>query len=139
MAAQARAEEAENPRYRWLGELPRWKAMRVLARCRLLSLTSELEGGGGANVIAEALAVGVPIVASRISGSIGLLGKAYPGYFPVGDTRALAELLERVETDERFYRRLEAACMECRPLIDPARERRSWQCLLEELDLDRAG
>ena len=42
MAEEARAEAARNPRYRWLGELPRWRALRVLARCRLLVLTSKL-------------------------------------------------------------------------------------------------
>jgi glycosyltransferase involved in cell wall biosynthesis len=133
MAVQAREEEAANPRYRWLGELPRWKAMRVLARCQLLALTSELEGG--ANVISEALAVGVPIVSSRISGSIGLLGEEYPGYFPVGDTQALADLLGRAETELEFYRSLVTACAARRPLIEPARERRSWECLLEEFGL----
>src|SRR5262249_11246711 len=57
LTEQARAEEASNPRYRWLGERPRGQALRLLARCRLLALTSELEGG--ANVISEALAMGV--------------------------------------------------------------------------------
>jgi putative glycosyltransferase (TIGR04348 family) len=84
MAQEAAIEAGENPRYRWLGELPRWKALRALARCHLLSLTSEMEGG--ANVISEAVAAGVPVVASRISGSIGLLGADYPAFFPVGDT-----------------------------------------------------
>jgi hypothetical protein len=40
MAAQAEAEMAKNRRYRWMGELARWRARRVLARCHLLSLTS---------------------------------------------------------------------------------------------------
>jgi putative glycosyltransferase (TIGR04348 family) len=71
MAEQAHAEMAANPRYRWLGELPRWQALRVLARSHVLVLSSLTEGG--ANVISEALALGVPIVASRIAGSMGLL------------------------------------------------------------------
>ncbi|NIP73887.1 MAG: TIGR04348 family glycosyltransferase, partial [Gammaproteobacteria bacterium] len=49
MAQEARQEMAENPRYRWLGELPRWRARRVLARSRLMVLSSRVEGG--ANVI----------------------------------------------------------------------------------------
>ena len=49
---------------------------------------------GGANVISEAVAAGVPVLASRIDGSVGLLDD-YPGYFPVRDTAALARLLER--------------------------------------------
>ena len=42
MRAQADAEAATNPRYRWLGELPRWRALRVLARSRVLVLTSQM-------------------------------------------------------------------------------------------------
>lgn len=131
LADQARAEAAVNPRYRWLGEVPRHKALRVLARCRLLVLTSELEGG--ANVISEALAVSVPVVSSRIAGSVGLLGEDYPGYFPVRNTEALAGLLARAEADAGFYQVLHAWCDRLRPLVDPARERRSWEVLLHEL------
>jgi putative glycosyltransferase (TIGR04348 family) len=132
MAMQASAEAADNPRYRWLGEVPRWKALRVLARCRLLVLTSEMEGG--ANVISEALAASVPVLSSRIAGSLGLLGEGYPGYFPVGDTQALTRLLKRAETDAGFYRTLHDWCARLRPLVDPRRERHSWQALLRELE-----
>jgi glycosyltransferase involved in cell wall biosynthesis len=131
MARQARAEEAANPRYRWLGERPRWQALRTLSRCRLLSLTSELEGG--ANVISEALAVSVPVVSSCIAGSVGLLGTDYPGYFPFGDTEALTALLHRAETDAPFYRELTARCRRRRALFLPARERRAWARLIKEL------
>jgi putative glycosyltransferase (TIGR04348 family) len=131
MARRARAEQAANPRYRWLGERPRWQALRTLARCRLLALTSELEGG--ANVISEALAVSVPVVSSRIAGSVGLLGEDYLGYFPFGDTEALAALLHRAETDAPFYRQLTARCRQLRALFRPARERQAWARLLKEL------
>jgi len=131
MAEQARAEAAVNPRYRWLGEVPRGRALRLLGRCRLLVLTSEMEGG--ANAISEALAVSVPVLSSRIAGSVGLLGADYPGYFPVGDTAALARLLERAESDADFYRAIQEWCAGLRPLVDPARERQSWAELLAEL------
>jgi putative glycosyltransferase (TIGR04348 family) len=107
MARRAQAEMAANRRYHWLGELPRWRALRVLACSHLLVLSSLSEGG--ANAISEALAMRVPIVASRIPGSIGLLGEAYPGYFPVQDTAALAHLLYRAETDTAFYAALAAS------------------------------
>jgi putative glycosyltransferase (TIGR04348 family) len=131
MAEQAAAEAAGNPRYRWLGDLPRPKALRVLARCRLLALTSRLEGG--ANVVSEAIAAGVPVVSSHIAGSVGILGADYPGYFPVGDTKALAALLYRAETDSGFYNALTARCRQLRPLVRPAREREGWRRLLREL------
>ena len=130
MAETARREMAENPRYRWLGERSHGKAMRLLARCRVLSLTSVLEGG--ANAISEAIAVGVPVVGSRIAGSMGLLGEEYPGFFPVGDTAALADLLGRCEREPTFLADLAAWCRALRPEFAPALERQRWQTLLEE-------
>lgn len=135
--AQARSEEAATPRYRWLGELSRDEALRLLARSRLLALTSRLEGG--ANVVSEAIAASVPVVSSHIDGSIGILGADYPGYFPVGDTQALADLLVRAETDRAFYADLKARCERLKPLVDPARERESWRALLAELDASGAS
>jgi glycosyltransferase involved in cell wall biosynthesis len=136
MADQARAEAVANPRYRWLGDRPRWQALRILARSRLLVLSSRLEGG--ANVLSEAIAAGVPVVASRIPGSVGLLGDDYLGYFPVGDTETLANLLDRAETDAGFYNGLRTWCRRLRPLVRPARERQTWGSLLRELQADRA-
>jgi putative glycosyltransferase (TIGR04348 family) len=131
MAERAQAEAAENPRYRWLGELPRWRALQVLARSHVLVLSSVMEGG--ANVISEALVAGVPVLASRIAGSIGLLGEGYAGYFPLADTLALTRLMARVETDTAFYNELTAWCVQRAPLFHPDRERESWKCLLAEL------
>jgi putative glycosyltransferase (TIGR04348 family) len=131
MANEVRAEAAVNPRFCWLGDLPRWQALRVLARSRLLALTSVMEGG--ANVVSEAIAAGVPVVCSRIPGSVGILGAAYAGYFPVGDTQALTALLGRAETDVEFYAGLQRWCQRLRPLVHPARERQCWRRLLGEL------
>ena len=131
MARQARAEAAANPRYRWMGELPRWKALRMLARSQLLVLSSKVEGG--ANAISEAIATSTPIVSSRIAGAVGILGEHYPAYFPVGDTEALAHLLTRVEVDSAFRQSLTGWCRALAPLVDPARERQSWAELIDEL------
>jgi len=135
MAEAARTEQARNERYQWLGDLPRPEALKLLARSRLLALTSRLEGG--ANVVSEALAACVPVVSSRIAGSIGLLGQDYPGYFPVGDTQALRELLLRTESDAAFYRDLRQRCASLKSLVDPARERKSWESILAELGRPR--
>ena len=67
------------------------------------------------------------------SGSIGLLGDDYPGYFPVGDTATLAQMLEKVERDKGFYRELEEWCGQLTPLVHPDRERESWQELLQRV------
>ena len=131
MKTEADAEASTNPRYRWLGELPRWRALRVLARSRALVLTSQMEGG--ANAVSEAIACSIPVISSRISGSIGLLGEDYPGYFPVGDTRALTDLLVRLEMDAAFYDELKTWCERLKPIVDPNRERQSWKQLLQDL------
>jgi putative glycosyltransferase (TIGR04348 family) len=87
-AAMATAEMRANTRYLWRGDRPRAEVRRLLGRARAVVLSSLSEGG--ANVISEAVAAGVPVLASRIDGSVGLLGRDYPGYFPVGDTAARA-------------------------------------------------
>jgi putative glycosyltransferase (TIGR04348 family) len=131
LAARARRLAAQDPRYRWLGEVPRWRARRILARSQLLILSSRMEGG--ANVISEALVDGVPVLASRISGSEGMLGDGYPGFFPVGDTGGLARLLVRIAPQGDFYDRLKCWCDHLAPLFEPAREREAWERLLAEL------
>jgi putative glycosyltransferase (TIGR04348 family) len=127
-AEAARAEMASNPRYQWLGEVPGWRVRRLLARARLMVLSSVMEGG--ANVLSEAIVAGVPVLASAIAGSIGLLGAHYPGYFPVGDTAALSRLLAQAENDGDFLDRLARACAARAPLFTEARERAAWQALL---------
>lgn len=131
MSKRLRAEAARNPRFQWLGELPHWKTRQILAGCHLLSLTSRMEGSS--NVLSEAIASSVPVVASKIPGLMGTLGKNYPGYFPVGETRALARLLQKAESNLAFYRRLKNYCDRLAPLVDPKRERKAWKKLLNEL------
>ena len=132
MNKRLRAEAARNSRFHWLGELPHWKTRQVLAGSHLLSVTSRMEGSS--NALSEAIASSVPVVASRIPGLIGTLGKNYPGYFPAGKTRALARLLRRAESDPRFYRSLKAHCARLRPLVDPEGERAAWKRLLQEIE-----
>jgi glycosyltransferase involved in cell wall biosynthesis len=88
---------------------------------------------GGANVIGEAAVHGVPILASRIEGNVGLLGARHPGLFDVGDTRGLRDLLLRAEREPAFLERLRRASKEIAPLFAPARERAAWRALLREL------
>ena len=131
MADRARQEMEQNERYRWLDDQPRPQARQIFAASRLLVLSSRMEGG--ANVISEALACDVPVLSSRIAGSIGLLGEDYPGYFATGDTQALADLMLRAEQNEPFYQQLQTHCRSRAHLFNPARELRAWEDLLGEL------
>ena len=131
MAQTARRWMKREPRYRWLGSRPHADAMRCLAASHLLIVSSVMEGG--ANVICEASRIGVPILASRVSGNIGMLGADYPGYFPLFDDQALAGLIGRAATDSVFYRQLKRAVLARRPLFAPLAERRALKLLLQEL------
>lgn len=130
---QARREMERNGRYRWVGDLPRARALRLLARAQMLVLSSRLEGG--ANVLSEAATLGIPVLASRIAGSVGLLGTDYPGYFPVGDSAALAELMVRAESEPKFLRALRRGLRPLAAKTRPKQERASWRALLDELDV----
>lgn len=120
LASQAATEMAANSRYRWLGEVPGWRVRRELAKTRLMVISSNQEGG--ANVVSEAVVAGVPVIASDIAGNVGLLGRDYPGYYPVRDEAALARLLERAETEPAFLDTLERHGRELKPLFRPAHE-----------------
>lgn len=131
MAGIARRWMQREPRYRWLGSKPHADALRRLAASHLLVVSSVMEGG--ANVICEASRIGVPILASRVSGNIGMLGAGYPGYFPLFDDLRLARLIDRAATDADFYRRLKRAVLARSALFAPAAERRALALLLQGL------
>jgi Glycosyltransferase len=89
---------------------------------------------GGANTIVEAVAAGVPVLASAVPGNIGMLGEAYCGYYPLADSEALAALMHRAETDAGFYATLAAQCAARAPLFEPAREYAALQSLIKEFE-----
>jgi putative glycosyltransferase (TIGR04348 family) len=126
----AEAEMKRNSRYHWLGDVPHRQALQVLGRCQLLCVTSQMEGG--ANVVMEALALGVPVISTRIDGSVGLLGDEYPGYFPFGDTASLQALIRRCATDETFYEELRERCLTLHELTLPELERAGWREILSQ-------
>jgi glycosyltransferase involved in cell wall biosynthesis len=88
---------------------------------------------GGANVLSEAIVASVPILASRIDGNVGVLGADYPGYFGVGDTEQLAEMLTRAETCPEYLAELRTRVKNLASRFSPAREQEAWADLLGEL------
>ena len=124
---EARAEQ----RVRWLGPLPHAASRQAIKRAHVLVVPSLMEGG--ANVIVEAVTAGTPVLASRVSGNVGMLGRDYAGYFPAGDAAALAGLLRRCWKDAAFLRTLTRQCRARAALFSPAREKASLTRLLREL------
>jgi putative glycosyltransferase (TIGR04348 family) len=135
LAERARTETERNGRYRWLGQLSHRGARKHLAQSHLVCITSKMEGSS--NVLSEALASGVPVIASKIAGLIGTLGKTFPGYFPVGDTKKLTDLLLKAESDPTFYRALKRHCARAAKWVRPKRELDSWRRLLKEMKARR--
>ncbi|HEU0176932.1 MAG TPA: hypothetical protein VFV58_21910 [Blastocatellia bacterium] len=84
-------------------------------------------------MLSEAIVSSVPVIASRIPGTVGILGASYPGYFTVGDTRELTRLLIRAETEPDFLALLRSQGDRLVKLFDPARERKAWAELLVEI------
>ena len=128
---EARERAAADARYRWLGEVDHARALRWLARSHAMVISSRMEGG--AHVVSEAIALGVPVIASRIAGNTGLLGDDYPGYFPVGDDAALAVLLDRAMSDNAFLEGLGQCVQRRRALVEPAAERARLAALVDAL------
>ena len=127
------ARDLEGPRFRWLGPRARRAALCTLARSRLCVQTSRAEGG--ANVLTEALALDVPLLATRIPGAVGLLGDDHPGLFPVGDEQALAELIGRAEREPEFRAALAEHGRRRAWITAPELELATWRGLLTEVGL----
>ncbi|AEG94472.1 selenoneine biosynthesis selenosugar synthase SenB [Ramlibacter tataouinensis] len=136
----ARAAEAANPAYRWLGGLPHARVRSAIQRAHLLVHTSALEGG--AHVIMEAVRSGTPVLASGVSGNIGMLGTGYEGYFTHGDAAQLAALLARCRAEQvgppddpprALLPRLRTQCGARAPLFAPEAERDGLLRLIHHL------
>ncbi len=130
-AALAENEMAINARYTWHGEIAHHKIRQVYQRSNCLVLPSRMEGG--ANVISEAIVAGLPIVASDIEGSVGLLGQDYKAYYPVEDEHALQNLLLKMESNELFYQQIEQSCIAKKSQFTRQKEQQGWQALLKIL------
>jgi putative glycosyltransferase (TIGR04348 family) len=120
---EAKKHMTRDRRYRWLGGRSHPQTLGWIARSHLLVVSSVMEGG--ANVISEAARIGTPVLASRVSGNVGMLGRPYPGYFPLFDDRRLAKLIERAAIDPVFYKKLRRAMAARRTLFAPAAEIRA--------------
>jgi putative glycosyltransferase (TIGR04348 family) len=117
-------------RYRWLGGRTHHETRRQIRNARAMIISSVMEGG--ANVIVEAVTCGVPVLASRIPGNVGMLGADYDGYFALGDDEALAQLMHRASQEPDFLAHLRRQCAARAPLFEPAREWADVNRLVDE-------
>jgi putative glycosyltransferase (TIGR04348 family) len=121
----------EQPRYRWLGALPHAATLRHIQRAHVLVHPSTMEGG--AHVVLEAVRSGTPVLASRVSGNVGMLGGDYRGYFEPGDAAGLSALLQQLRDDPAMLQGLRVQCDQRSPLFEPAREQATLRGVIEKL------
>ncbi len=131
MREQAVTYSAQLKRYEWLDECSHKETLNQLSRCHLMVISSFMEGG--AHVVSEAIAIGIPVIASDIAGNRGLLGDDYPGYFPVGNEIELAKLLVQAETNPDFYKSLERHIQARKKYVLPEFEMQSIRKLVNSL------
>ncbi len=127
----ARALMAAQPNYRWLGALPHAATLAHIQRAHLLVHPSRMEGG--AHVVMEAVRSGTPVLASRVPGNVGMLGRDYGGYFEPGDAVGLAAVLQRARGDPAMLPQLQAQCEGRAALFEPAREQATLRRTLAQL------
>lgn len=85
-----------------LGSMPRDELLERLAHARALLFTSEWPEGCP-TVILEALACGVPVVASRVPGAVELLSEDKNAlFFDPGDADGLANCVRRLNADSNL-------------------------------------
>ena len=107
---------AANPRYLWRDDVPRAAVQRLLRRSHAMVLSSRSEGGANVFPKPSSRRAHPGLAHGRQCRSAG---SDYPGYFPVGDTKALARLLQRIESDPRFVATLRRAIARRAPLFRP--------------------
>lgn len=102
-------------------------AREALQGAEVLVLPSEAEGFG--LVLVEAMAAGVPVVASRAPGIVDVVEHGKTGLlFPVGDSAALARCVLRLADDRGLRRALVAAGRET------VRRRYAWPAVLDQYE-----
>jgi len=128
----ARDLAAADPRVQWQGPRDHPWTRQAIKRAHLLINSSRMEGG--ANVVVEAITSRTAVLATRMSGNVGMLGDDYPAYFTVGDAAGLAALVARASHDPRFMRELGIHCRRRAHLFTPAAETRALLAVVNEAD-----
>jgi glycosyltransferase involved in cell wall biosynthesis len=96
----------------FVGQVMPSAVINYLRQARVLVLPSHL-GDGLPNVILEAMACGVPVVATRIAGIPDLVRHGETGFlFEPGDVQQMATYIGRILEDDTLWRRLGARGLE---------------------------
>lgn len=110
------------------GMVPHGEMLTSMSKAHILLNTSTQEGG--ANAICEAISMGLPVVASGISGNVGMLGAGYAGLFSSNDIKGLVDRLTKAAKDQGFYNLLKKQVTARTPLFAYGNEAAAWEDLV---------
>ncbi len=127
----ANAEMQTNPRYEWRGSVSNQSAKDLLCQSHATIVSSHYEGG--CNVISDAVVNSIPILASRMDASFGLLGEDYAGLFDIASTDQLLKLMIQLEAKSDFTKTLLSQLETVRPKFSPQNEFVAWEKMLNHL------
>jgi len=105
---------------------------KALAQADIFVFPSLYEGFP--NALCEAMAVGLPVVASNCSGTVDLIQESHNGrLFPVGDHTALAAILEALIPNQKHRQDLGQNAQKICEIYSPERVFKIWKDLVEDV------
>lgn len=127
----ARSWQEKDSRFQWLGGVEYLQALQWMGRSVATINTSLIEGG--ANSVGESIMLGVPVLASKIEGNVGMLGEDYAGYFSAESHQELAEIMERVIEEADFLAMLRAQVRVRQEKFSRENEKQDWMKVIQKL------
>ncbi|MFC5050629.1 glycosyltransferase [Rubritalea spongiae] len=129
MAEQANHWQTIDRRFQWLNTLPYPETLSWMRQVDFTINTSHSEGGS--NAVAESIALGTPVLASRIEGNLGLLEDNYLGYFEPDSPQSLADLLALALSDPDLQAQLHTQTQNLQHKFLPEKEIQGWITLFK--------
>lgn len=125
------AWQNRDSRFHWKHNVPYSETISWIRQVDFTLNTSHSEGGS--NAVAESIALGTPVLASKVEGNVGMLGDDYVGYFEPNNPRLLADLIECALTDSAFQQEIHAQTIALQEKFLPENETTGWLDLFSYL------
>lgn len=128
MITEVNLWQQKDHRFQWLDDVEHAEALSWMRQVDFTLNTSHSEGGS--NAVTESIVLGTPVLASRIEGNVGLLGRDYLGYFEPGNSSELAKLINKALTDQNFSEQLTQQIKELQPRFATQKETEGWLSII---------
>lgn len=123
--------QKRDSRFQWLGRLDYTETLEWMKRSVATINTSLVEGG--ANSVGESIVLGIPVLASKIEGNVGMLSADYDGYFMPDDRKGLADLMSRIVHDASFLKHLQRQVNARAEMFSRENEKNDWVEVIQKI------